>query len=126
MICIDSSALIAIANAEDDLARCTDVIDAADALCMSAGTVTEVMIVALGRGFAGEVAALIDELGIEIVPVSADRARRAWQAYRQWGKGFHKAKLNYGDTFSYALAMERGCPLLFTGNDFALTDVTPA
>lgn len=126
MICIDSSALIAIATNEPELQRCADIIDAADGLCMSAASVTEVMIVALGRGVADEVAALIDELKIEVVPLSAHRAERAWRAYGRWGKGFHKAKLNYGDSFSYSLAIERGCPLLFVGNDFALTDVIPA
>jgi ribonuclease VapC len=126
VIVIDSSALIAIAAREDELGRCTDAIDSATALCMSAATLTEVMVVAAGRNIAGEVETLIDDLAIEIVPHSAKLARNAWQAYTRWGRGFHKAKLNLGDVFSYALAKERHCPLLFVGNDFTMTDVTPA
>lgn len=41
-----------------------------------------------------------------------------------FGKGSgHPARLNFGDVFSYALAKVRGVPLLFKGDDFALTDV---
>ena len=50
----------------------------------------------------------------------ADGDRYAW---RRYGKGHHPAALNYGDCFSYALAMTRGEPLLFKGEDFAKTDV---
>ena len=50
----------------------------------------------------------------------------AADACRRYGKGRHPARLNYGDTFAYALASTRGIPLLFKGNDFALTDLTPA
>ena len=50
-------------------------------------------------------------------------ARRAW---RRYGKGHHAAALNYGDCFSYALAVTRGEPLLFEGEDFAKTDVNRA
>ena len=43
-----------------------------------------------------------------------------------FGKGRHKAALNFGDCFAYALAKASGEPLLFKGNDFALTDITAA
>jgi ribonuclease VapC len=52
-----------------------------------------------------------------------DAARRAW---RRYGKGRHAAALNYGDCFSYALAMIRNEPLLFKGEDFAKTDIKSA
>jgi ribonuclease VapC len=57
---------------------------------------------------------------ISAATVLADAARRAW---RRFGKGRHAAALNYGDCFSYALALARGEPLLFKGEDFAKTDV---
>lgn len=48
-------------------------------------------------------------------------------AHRDFGRGSdHPARLNLGDCFSYALARERGEPLLFTGNDFVHTDIEPA
>jgi ribonuclease VapC len=61
--------------------------------------------------------------GIEIVPVSAAQAQVARDAFRKYGKGRHKAGLNFGDCFSYALAKVSGEPLLSKGNDFAFTDL---
>lgn len=55
-----------------------------------------------------------------------DHARRARAAYRVWGKGNHPARLNLGDCFAYALAKERGEPLLFKGRDFPQTDIASA
>jgi uncharacterized protein with PIN domain len=46
-------------------------------------------------------------------------------AFSRFGKGRHRAGLNYGDCFSYALAIVTGEPLLFTGDDFVHTDVSP-
>ena len=66
---------------------------------------------------------LIDELSIQVVPVTRAGAVGAANAYARWGKGRHPAALNFGDCLSYALAAERGCPLLYVGNDFARTDV---
>ena len=47
-------------------------------------------------------------------------------AGRRFGKGRHPAGLNFGDTFSYALARRMGVPLLFVGDDFAQTDMLAA
>lgn len=68
----------------------------------------------------------IDDLGVEVVPVTATGARLARDAYRRFGKGNHPARLNFGDCFAYALSKESGEPLLFKGEDFALTDVASA
>ena len=55
----------------------------------------------------------------EIVAFDAEQADAARRAWRRYGKGHHAAALNYGDCFSYALAVTRGEPLLFKGEDFA-------
>ena len=61
---------------------------------------------------------------ITVVPFDAEQAELANNANHRYGKGHgHPAQLNFGDTFSYALAAARGLPLLFKGNDFARTDV---
>jgi ribonuclease VapC len=70
--------------------------------------------------------ALIEAAGAEIVPFTAAHAAIARDAWRRYGKGRHKAGLNLGDCFSYALAKERGQTLLFKGDDFAATDIEPA
>ncbi len=64
------------------------------------------------------------EIGIE--PVTLNQARLARQAYRDFGKGRHRAGLNFGDCFAYALAKEKDEPLLFKGDDFCHTDVEAA
>lgn len=65
-------------------------------------------------------------LDMEVVPTTIETARQCAQAHLRWGKGVHPAKLNYGDTFAYALAKSRNCPLLFIGNDFSRTDIVSA
>ena len=62
-------------------------------------------------------------IGAEIVSVDVEQVEAARRAWRRYGKGGHAAALNYGDCFSYALALTRGEPLLFKGEDFAKTDV---
>ena len=61
---------------------------------------------------------------------SPDRRRRhaqlARQAYRLYGKGVHRAKLNLADCAAYALAMDEDEPLLFAGEEFSRTDVRAA
>lgn len=70
---------------------------------------------------------LLEALRIEIVPITAEHARVARAAYRDFGKGSgHRAGLNFGDCFSYALAKVTAEPLLFKGNDFQHTDVKVA
>ena len=65
-------------------------------------------------------------LRLEIVPVSVEMAYVARVAHRDYGRGSHPAKLNYGDCFSYALSKHLQEPLLFKGNDFSQTDIVPA
>jgi ribonuclease VapC len=69
---------------------------------------------------------LTEDLRIETVVLTHDRADFAAHAYAVWGKGNHPARLNFGDCFAYALARELDRPLLFVGQDFALTDVRVA
>jgi len=69
---------------------------------------------------------LIQLIEATIVPVTADTARLARDSYRRFGKGNHPAKLNFGDCFPYALSRALGEPLLFKGEDFAMTDVLRA
>jgi len=65
-------------------------------------------------------------LGFEVVGVDAAVARRVAAVYRRWGRGAHDAALNFGDCFSYDLARENGCPLLFVGEGFSKTDLERA
>jgi ribonuclease VapC len=66
------------------------------------------------------------DLNITIVAVIAEQAFVAAEARRLYGKGRHPAALNYGDSFSYALAKVMREPLLFKGDDFSRTDIESA
>ncbi len=125
---IDSSALMAIINDEPGSERLLQA--AAGSTCrMSVATWLEVSIVADSRSAAhGErLDTIIKTLEIEIVPVSTRHGAVARGAHRRYGRGSgSQARLNFGDCFAYALSVESGEPLLFTGDDFAQTDVAPA
>ncbi|GEK80123.1 type II toxin-antitoxin system VapC family toxin [Agrococcus baldri] len=130
MIVIDTSALVAIVAAESDAERVAAVLlrHAGD-VELSAATLLEATIVLearYGADASTDLELLIDRLGIAVVPVDADQAAIAAQAWRRFGKGRHPAALNFGDCFSYALATARGAALLFKGRDFAQTDVRDA
>jgi ribonuclease VapC len=121
---VDTSALMAVLLDEPDCARCVAAMSTDAPLLISAGTLAEAEIVAGRRGARAALDRLMARLKPEIVPVTAIDARLVADAYENWGKGIHPASLNFGDCFAYALAKARGYPLLFVGNDFALTDVT--
>jgi ribonuclease VapC len=123
VIVVDTSALIAIVLREGQAATCIDVLEYETNALLSAGTMAEAFIVAARRRIVDEMTSLIDNLDLEIMPVTSAAARRVGRAYEQWGKGLHRAGLNFGDCFAYALAKEHSCPLLFVGNDFTKTDV---
>ena len=123
MIAVDTSALMAIVLGELEADRCINALVAESELVVSAVTVAEALIVAARRNVDEEMARLIDGLGFEVVSVTAESVQRVVDAYARWGKGVHPASLNFGDCFAYALAKDRGCRLLYVGDDFAKTDL---
>ena len=126
---IDTSALLAvILNEEDEEQMLTAMIDAPTLRISTANWVEAAIIIDARRNPAATMRFddVIAELRLEIVPVSAQIASRARRAYVNYGKGYHPARLNFGDCFSYALAKEYGEPLLFKGSDFSETDIQPA
>lgn len=123
---IDTSALVAILRDEPERRAFIDAIDAADVRLLSAATFVEIAIVVEARHGAEGARAMdlfLARAAVEIVPVDLDQARTARDAFVRFGRGRHRAGLNYGDCFSYALAQERGEPLLFKGEDFTHTDI---
>jgi ribonuclease VapC len=126
VIVVDTSALVAIILKEVGAIACRDVLRDSDENLISAGTLAEALIVASGRGVRDEMAELVSGNALQVIDVTEERSRLVGDAYRRWGKGFHPAALNFGDCFAYALAAERGCPLLYVGNDFARTDIVAA
>jgi ribonuclease VapC len=121
VIAIDTSALLAILLEEPLADACEAALNSEDRLLISAGTLTEALIVAQARNRGEALEDLIASVGLEIVPVDEAAARRAAAAHARWGRG---AKgLNFGDCFAYDIARQNRCPLLYVGRDFAKTDV---
>ena len=127
MIAVDTSAMLVILLAEEEAPAFRDLMGEAGRALVSAGTAIEFAVVASRDDdlFAAALA-FLNEPFIDIEPVSAAQAAVAAEAYRRYGKGHHPAGLNLGDIFAYALARERGVPLLFKGDDFSQTDIEDA
>ncbi len=124
MIVVDSSALVAILRDEPERRGFIDAILDHGHPRLSAATYLEtsmVMELRLGERGAREVDTLVEDIGIEIMAFDRAQAIAARIAFRRFGKGAHRAALNFGDCFVYALAKTLDAPLLFKGNDFALT-----
>ena len=123
---IDSSAVLAILFAEEDMRLYEEAIADASTRRISAGTLLETYIVVESRsGLTGveELDALLQRASVEVVAVTVDHVHAAHLAWRRFGKGNHPAGLNFGDCFAYALSEISHEPLLFKGEDFASTDV---
>lgn len=126
MIVVDSSALIAILLNEDEKLPFAEAIVGADGARISAPNYFEASMVAEARQSetgCRDLDRLTESLGLEVVAFDAGHLQAARDAFRNYGKGRHRAGLNFGDCCAYALAKVLGAPLLFKGNDFALTDI---
>lgn len=126
MIVVDTSALIAILLGEPLAEACLGAMENEPEVLISAGTLAEAYMVAIARNIGPRLKGLVEELKIAIIPLTAELAYEAGEAHRDWGKGRHRASLNYGDCFSYSAAKHYNCPLLFVGNDFSQTDIRSA
>ena len=126
---LDSSALIAILFSEPGFLDLVDCILDADAVRVGAPTLVEAGMVLAGRRGtpdARELDALVKELALTVVPFGEREWRAASTAFDRFGRGRHKAALNFGDCLAYATASVAGDALLFVGDDFRLTDITVA
>jgi ribonuclease VapC len=126
---LDSSAVVAIVFAEPGYMELIDCILDADVVRIGAPTLVETSLVVAARRHtpdAPEVEELMRELGVAISPFGETEWRVAREAFAAYGRGRHKAGLNFGDCLAYASARASRDSLLFVGKDFKLTDVTPA
>ena len=126
---VDTSAVVAVIFDESDAEYFEDEISGATVCRMSVANYFEAAMVIEGRmGEEGarELDSYLETAGIEFVPVRFEHVHAARLAWRRYGKGNHPAGLNFGDCFAYALAEIVGEPLLYKGDDFALTDVESA
>ncbi|QQR72303.1 MAG: type II toxin-antitoxin system VapC family toxin [Holophagales bacterium] len=123
---LDTSALLAILQDEPERRSFNEAIEAAESRSLSVASWVEASVVVEARfGAAGlrHLDRLVARAEIELVAVDREQAEQAREAFSRFGKGRHRAGLNYGDCFSYALARVLGEPLLCKGDDFRHTDL---
>ncbi|WP_309508811.1 type II toxin-antitoxin system VapC family toxin [Mesorhizobium onobrychidis] len=129
-VVVDTSAIVAILKQEPDAPAIAQRLAGNQQILMSAATLMECGTVIVRRyGAAGtaELTGLLARLKVTIVALSAEHAQAGIEAYAFYGRGTgHRANLNMGDCFAYALAKTRNLPLLFKGDDFIHTDIEPA
>jgi ribonuclease VapC len=129
LIVLDTSALLAMLFAEPERQPFIDRLAVAEDALISAATLLEASIVMQARTGPGgieDLDNLLDAAAVRCVAVGYAQALLAREAFARFGKGHGPAGLNYGDCFAYALAKALDRPLLFKGDDFARTDITPA
>lgn len=126
---VDTSAMVAIFYGEPEAANFTRLIHGAPITRISVANYVELSMVIekqLGPEGMRQVDAFFRRAAITIEPVTVEQGDLARQAFLDFGKGRHKAGLNFGDCFAYALAKDFDEPLLFKGKDFAQTDIRSA
>lgn len=130
MMVLDTSCIIAVIFAEPDAEYFSEKLARAEGWLLSAATVVEATVVLARRTKSQDdrdLANFLDAVPAQIVPLDEQQSRIARNAYSRFGQvSGHRACLNFGDCFSYALAKSRNLPLLFKGHDFIHTDVVQA
>ncbi len=123
MITVDTSIVVAILRKEPDYEKYILALSEADAAYISSVNLLESYLVLRNR--LSEVDALVDDSGISVWSFTSATCSLARNAFLKYGKGRHKAALDICDCIAYATAKELKSPLLYKGNDFSLTDITP-
>jgi len=126
---IDSSALVAILFREEGCEIMLEKLDkSVDAAIAAPALVSATIVVSarLGKDARGMVSRLLGEGGIAVLPLTETHAAAAVEAWWRYGKGRHRASLNFGDCLAYAVAKSTGRRLLCTGDDFTHTDLVLA
>lgn len=126
---LDTSAIVTILRAEPDAPAFAKAMELSGGCSISAVSYVEAAVVIDGARDAIASRRFDDFFRasrIVVESVTPHQAEIARRAYRDFGKGRHKAGLNFGDCFAYALAKELDEPLLFKGEDFRHTDVEVA
>ncbi len=126
---LDTSALVAILFGEPEAEDYARLILKADVCRVSVVNRLELAVV-LERQAKPDVArqaeAFLRAASIVEEPVTLHQGVLARQAFYDFGRGRHRAQLNFGDCFAYALAKAMDEPLLFKGSDFTRTDIQAA
>ena len=125
-VILDSSAIVAVLTEEPDTPRILAALSGADDVGVGAPTVVETGIVlTAGLGAVGRslLSRFLEESEAEVLAFTPEHWSRAVEAFTRFGRGRHRASLNFGDCLTYAIAAVARQPLLCVGQDFAQTDL---
>jgi ribonuclease VapC len=125
-VIVDTSALVAVTFREPGYQDLITKLADAPSAGIGTPTIAETGLVLasrLGRDSRDLVIRLLDEFSIEEIPFGGQHWREAVDAYLRFGQGRHKARLNFGDCLTYAVARLANEPLLFVGDDFRQTNL---
>jgi ribonuclease VapC len=127
-VILDSSVIVAILRAEPEAREFSRAIASAGCHISAANYLEAAVVIDSGKSaiFSRRFDDFFRISRVEVVAVTPQQAEIARHAYRDFGKGRHKAGPNFGDCFAYALAKEMDQPLLFKGTGFARTDIDAA
>lgn len=125
MTLVDASALVAILQAEPEAFEFIEFLETHDVL-IPASAMVETEILAIRRGLGSDLERLIAKLNAHVIALDQSMVPLAAEAFRRYGKGRHKAALNFGDCLVYATAKHLNLPLLYKGQDFIHTDLRSA
>lgn len=126
---VDTSVLVALLTGEPDAQALAVALEAADRRLTSPLVRLEACAVLATRLDIAPALAqalfddLLSEADIEVIALTDPMGRMAVECFETYGKGRHPARLNIVDCMSYACAKTLRVPLLFKGEDFAMTDV---
>ncbi len=123
---LDTSAVVAILQAEPERDQMLEVLSKDPRRLMSAVSVLEAAMVLesrYGNPAGADLELFLFDAGVEIAPFDARQAEVAVRAWRKYGKGRHPAQLDFGDCCVYGLAKATGEPVLSKGDDFPRTDI---
>ena len=124
---LDTSAIVAVLTEEPDAPRILAALASADDVGIGAPTVVETGIVlTAGLGAVGRslLSRFLEESEAEVLAFTPEHWSRGVDAFSRFGKGRHRAGLNFGDCLTYAIAAVARRPLLCVGQDFAETDLS--
>ncbi|MFL6417452.1 MAG: type II toxin-antitoxin system VapC family toxin [Bryobacteraceae bacterium] len=125
MTVVDASVLVAILQSEPEALHFTRFLETNE-VCIPARVLVEAGILAFRRGLGRDLGRLLADLEADVIALDGSIASAATDAFRRYGKGRHKAALNFGDCLVYATAKRLNLPLLYKGQDFIHTDIKSA
>ena len=123
---LDTSAVVAIVLEEPGHEHLQERVASVPNPGIGAPTLAETAIVLTGKlGPLGRTVLdrFIVAMEVEAIPFGNEHWPVAFEGFARYGKGRHRAGLNFGDCLTYAVAKLAGEPLLALGDDFGQTDL---